>query len=97
MSTGGVDYARLQEPGARYSYAAVCRLWGIAEEGLNDPGFGPRVASLWHPTTMHALGDSWMASYDLDEAYRCTIHFLQFKNSSDSYFNSPALVLAFFS
>ena len=78
----GLDYARLREPGARYSYAAVCRLWKLAETAVNDPCFAPRVASLWHPTTMHALGYSWMASYNLDEAYRRTVRFGRFLNSA---------------
>ena len=78
----GLDYALLQEPGARYSYTAVCRLWRLAETVVNDPCFGPRVASLWHPTTMHALGYSWLASYNLDEAYRRTVRFGRFLNSA---------------
>ena len=78
----GLDYGRLHEPGARYSYTAVCRLWDLAAATIKDPCFGMQVASLWHPTTMHALGYSWMASFNLDEAYRRTVRFGRFLNSA---------------
>lgn len=78
----GLDYGQLNEPGARYSYTAVCRLWDLAAAGIPDPCLGMRVASLLHPTTMHALGYSWMASYNLDEAYHRTVRFGRFLNSA---------------
>ncbi|MDH3762548.1 MAG: AraC family transcriptional regulator [Gammaproteobacteria bacterium] len=78
----GLDYRQLQQPGARYSYAAVCRLWELAAARIDDSCFGMRVASQWHPTTMHALGYSWMASYNLDEAYRRTVRYGRFLNSA---------------
>lgn len=78
----GLDYGHLNKPGARYSYTAVCRLWELAAASIQDPCLGMRVASLWHPTTMHALGYSWMASYNLDEAYRRTMRFGRFLNSA---------------
>jgi AraC-like DNA-binding protein len=78
----GLDYSRLNEPGARYSNTAVCRLWDLATERIQDACFGMQVASLWHPTTMHALGYSWMASYNLDEAYQRTVRYGRFLNSA---------------
>jgi len=64
-----LDHTRLRDPGARFSYAGVTRLWDLAEQVTRDPGFGLTVASLWHPTTLHALGYSWFASNNLQEAY----------------------------
>ncbi len=78
----GLDYGQLNEPGARCSYTAVCRLWDLAAATIKDACFGMQVASLWHPTTMHALGYSWMASYNLDEAYRRTVRYGRFLNSA---------------
>jgi AraC-like DNA-binding protein len=78
----GLDHGQLNEPGARYSYAAVCRLWDLAAATTKDACFGMQVASLWHPTTMHALGYSWMASYNLDEAYQRTIRYGRFLSSA---------------
>ncbi|MCP4875010.1 MAG: AraC family transcriptional regulator [Gammaproteobacteria bacterium] len=78
----GLDYSHLNEPGARYSYTAVYRLWELAAASIPDPCLGMRVASLWHPTTIHALGYSWMASYNLDEAYRRIVRFGRFLNSA---------------
>ena len=65
----GLDHSRLRDPGARFSYVAVTRLWELAAKVTGDPGFGLTVANLWHPTTLHALGYSWFASNNLAEAY----------------------------
>jgi len=78
----GLDHGQLNEPGARYSYTAVRRLWDLAATTIKDACFGMQVASLWHPTTMHALGYSWMASYNLDEAYQRTIRYGRFLSSA---------------
>ncbi len=78
----GLDYSRLRDPGARFSYAAVTRLWGLATEVTRDPGFGLTVAKLWHPTTLHALGHSWFASNNLAEAYERLQRYARFINTA---------------
>lgn len=65
----GLDHDRLTQPLARFSYGALQRLWVIAQETTGDPCFSLRVASFWHPTTFHALGYSWLASRNLEEAF----------------------------
>jgi len=78
----GLDHSRLRDPGARFSYAAVTRLWGLATEATRDPCFGLTVAKLWHPTTLHALGYSWFASNNLAEAYDRLQRYARFINTA---------------
>jgi AraC-like DNA-binding protein len=65
----GLDHSKLQDPLARFSYPAVTRLWALARDTTGDPCLGIKVASFWHPTTLHALGYSWLASNSLEEAF----------------------------
>ncbi|MGB5328599.1 MAG: AraC family transcriptional regulator [Gammaproteobacteria bacterium] len=69
FARSGLDYSRLRDPGARFSYAGVTRLWELATQVTRDPCFGLTAANLWHPTTLHALGYSWFASSSLQDAY----------------------------
>ena len=91
-----LDHARLRDPGARFSYAGVTRLWELAAKLTRDPCIGLTVAGLWHPTTLHALGYSWFASNNLREAYERLQGYarfissaangaLQIEKSADSY------------
>ena len=82
FTQAGLDYRLINKPGARYAYKSVCRLWELAAATIADPCIGMRVASLWHPTTLHALGYSWMASYNLDEAYKRILRFGRILNSA---------------
>ena len=78
----GLDHSRLRNPGARFSYPAVTRLWTLAADETRDPCFGLTVASLWHPTTLHALGYSWFASTTLEEAYERVRRYSRFINTA---------------
>ena len=71
----GLDHDRLAQPLARFSYGALQRLWVIAQEASGDPCFSLRVASFWHPTTFHALGYSWLASRNLEEAFERLVRY----------------------
>jgi AraC-like DNA-binding protein len=82
FTRAGLDHSRLRDPGARFSSTAVIRLWGLAEEVTRDPCFGLTVASLWHPTTLHALGYSWFASNNLEEAYERLGRYARFINTA---------------
>lgn len=57
----GLDVNKLHDPNARYSYKGMTKLWRLAGEITNDPCIGIKAASYWHPTTLHALGYTWMA------------------------------------
>ena len=64
----GLDPTKLQDPDARYPVDGMCRLWRLAVQVTGDPYFGLKAAGFWHPTTMNALGYSWMASDSLRDA-----------------------------
>ncbi len=70
FAKAGLDHSKLRDPVARFSALAIRRLWEIATETTRDPCFGLTVASFWHPTTLHALGYSWLASDNLEEAFQ---------------------------
>lgn len=72
----GLDANQLRDPNARYSYQSMTRLWCLAREVTHDPCIGIKAAGYWHPTTLHALGYSWMASMTLYEALDRTIRYL---------------------
>ncbi len=96
FAKAGLDHSRLKDPLARFSFQGVTRLWGLARDLIDDPCFGLRVASFWHPTSLHALGYSWLASNSLEEAFERTARYirvvntgakgaLQFKKTADDY------------
>jgi AraC-like DNA-binding protein len=64
----GLDPTKLRDPDARYPIAALARLWRLAALDTGDPCIGLTAARFWHPTTLHALGYSWLASASLKEA-----------------------------
>ncbi len=84
FAEAGLDYSRLRDPVARFSFPAVSRLWGLASEATGDPCFGLTVAGFWHPTTLHALGYSWLASNDLEEAFERAQRYSRIINTAAS-------------
>jgi AraC-like DNA-binding protein len=64
----GLDPAKLKDPDARYPVEGMFRLWRLAAEATGDAYFGLKAAGFWHPTTLNALGYSWMASDSLRDA-----------------------------
>lgn len=64
----GLDPVKLEDPDARYPIEGMGRLWRLAAQAVGDPYFGLKAASFWHPTTLNALGYSWMASDSLRDA-----------------------------
>ena len=82
FAEAGLDHAKLRDPLARFPYPAVKKLWQIAPQATGDPCFGLTVASFWHPTTLHALGYSWLASNNLAEAFECTVRYTRIVNTA---------------
>ena len=78
----GLDHAKLRDPLARFSSLSVHELWKLATLTIKDPCFGLTVASFWHPTTMYALGYSWLASDNLAEAFDCTVRYTRIVNTA---------------
>ena len=64
----GLDPDKLKDPDARYPIDGMTRLWRLAAQASGDPYFGLTVVDYWHPTTLNALGFSWMASDSLRDA-----------------------------
>jgi len=82
FAEAGMDHARLRDPLARFSSISLHKLWNIAGATIKDPCFGLTVASFWHPTTMYALGYSWLASDNLVEAFDCTARYTRIVNTA---------------
>lgn len=61
----GLKPERLGDANARYSVAAMQKLWALAIEASGEDNFAYRVGRQWRPTTFHALGYSWLASATL--------------------------------
>lgn len=73
----GMDPAKLRDPNARYPYPAITRLWKLASKETGDPCFGLTAAKFWHPTSLHALGYSWMASASLHDALERVVRYIR--------------------
>jgi len=82
----GLDFSKLHDPNARYSYQGMTRLWRMAREVTCDPCIGIKAASYWHPTTLHALGYAWMASGTLKEALERTVRYLHIVSTATGLF-----------
>lgn len=80
----GLDPEKMRDPNARYAYSAMQRLWRLAVDATKDPCFGLNVIQHWHPTTLHALGYSWMASTTLEEAFERMIRYFRIVTTSGS-------------
>lgn len=78
----GLNPAHLTDPNARYSYPAVTHLWKMAAKVSGDPCFGFKAASFWHPTTLHALGYTWLASDTLGEALQRAARYVRIANTA---------------
>lgn len=74
----GADYELLHEPSARIPDEVVIQLWETLVEKSGDPCIGLRTADFWHPTSLHALGFSWMASATLKEAFERAVRYNHF-------------------
>jgi len=78
----GLNPDHLYDPNARYSYPAVTHLWKMAAKVTGDPCIGFKAASYWHPTTLHALGYTWLASDSLGEALQRAARYVRIANTA---------------
>lgn len=83
--TAGLDPKLLSDPNARYADQAVDKLWELVNITLKDPCIGLEVARHYHPTTLHALGFSWMASATLQQAFERLIRYACFITDRKEY------------
>jgi len=93
LKSYGVDYRKLfrkldMEPAhladcnARFDFMSVTKLWDMALEETQDPCFGLVTVNHWHPTSMHALGYSWLASPNLMEAFDRLERYIRIVNNA---------------
>lgn len=71
----GLDPDALKQPGERYEFAAVKRLWDLSLQATGDPNFGLKAGQHWHPSAAHALGYAWLASDTLREAFERLVRY----------------------
>ena len=64
----GLDREKLRNPNSGYPVKLMTQFWELCIQATGDPCFGLTVGTHWHPTTLHALGYSWMASSTLKNA-----------------------------
>jgi AraC-like DNA-binding protein len=65
----GLDPSLLHQPGERFRFAIVKRLWDLVLRETGDPCFGLKIGQHWHPSMAHALGYAVLASDTLHEAF----------------------------
>jgi AraC-like DNA-binding protein len=77
----GLDVDAMQEPGARYPFRSMIRLWAEARNETGDPCIGLIAAQKIRPPALHALGLSWLASPTLLEGLHRIERYAQIVNS----------------
>jgi AraC-like DNA-binding protein len=78
----GMDPAHLSDKNSRFDFFSVTRLWDLALEKTQDPCFGLVLVNHWHPTSLHALGFSWMASPSLKDAFERLQRYIRIVNNA---------------
>ncbi|WP_455206999.1 AraC family transcriptional regulator [Kaarinaea lacus] len=78
----GMDPAHLSDQNARFDFLSVTRLWDLALEKTQDPCFGLVTVNHWHPTSLHALGFSWLASPSLKDAFERLQRYIRIVNNA---------------
>jgi AraC-like DNA-binding protein len=64
----GLDPMLMKDSRSRYSEERLQVVWAKAAELIEDRCFGLRVAEVWYPTDLHALGHAFQASSTLRTA-----------------------------
>ena len=77
----GLKPERLGDANARYSVAAMQKLWALAIEASGDDCFAYKVGRQWRPTTFHALGYTWLACETLAEGLKRIARYSRVVNS----------------
>lgn len=72
----GLDPEMMHDANARYSFHGMSQLWKLSAELTGDPCIGLKAAQYWHPTSLHALGYSWLASETLNKALQRTVKYV---------------------
>ena len=81
FAKAGLDVDAMQEPGARYPFSAMIRLWTEARAATGDPCIGLIAAQKIRPPALHALGLSWLASPTLLDGLHRIERYVQIVNT----------------
>lgn len=77
FTAAGIDLVAARKPTARFPSAAMTRVYELAQAATNDPSFGLSIAEFVHPTSLHALGFSLLASSTLDSFCRRVVRYFR--------------------
>jgi hypothetical protein len=104
FARAGLDFAKVEDPDARYPVSATAHLWKLAVEATGDPAFGLEVARHTTMMTFHALGFSLAASGSVREAFDRMVRYyrlvsdiatIRFEQRGDAYrveiFTEPSI------
>ncbi len=77
FSSAGIDLVAARNPTARFPATALSRVYEHAHAATNDPTFGLFIAEFVHPTSLHALGFSLLASSTLESFCRRVVRYFR--------------------
>jgi len=75
-----LEPALIKDMSARISQSTLDNLWFSVARAIDDPCFGLKLGKFWHPSYMHALGYSWLASSSLRTALQRLVRFIHIVN-----------------
>ena len=81
----GLDPALMDKPRERFKAERQVAAWRKAAELIKDPCFGLKVAEVWSPTDLHALGYAFLASSTLRTALGRLSRYVQVVNDAIGY------------
>jgi AraC-like DNA-binding protein len=71
----GIDPERLNNSEERIRFSSVHNVLVKLSNIIDDPCFGLQAIKFWHPSYMHALGYSWLASQTLRKALKRLVRY----------------------
>lgn len=77
FAAAGIDLVAARKPTARFPSASMTRVYELAQSATNDPAFGLSIAEFIHPTSLHALGYSLLASSTLESFCRRVVRYFR--------------------
>jgi len=81
----GLDPLLMDKPRERYKAERQAAAWRKAAELIDDPCFGLRIAEVWSPTDLHALGYAVLASSTLRTALERVSRYVHIVNDVIGY------------
>jgi len=81
----GLDPALMGKPRERYKAERQVAAWTKAAELIDDPCFGLKIAEVWSPTDLHALGYAFLASSTLRTALERICRYVHVVNDVVGY------------